>query len=229
MSGANVKIDSREFVAQLHRLKARSKRSMRTLLNLQAKGFVMEVMHLTPPGNKTTFKGPQFGAAKKRGLRNVRNDIAVIMRGTSVAKKIQRTDIERIHANARKGKRGRTLWVRKERRFFVPRDAMTAYIKRKQDDVGKLAAGWNEAANRFGFRPPEWIAKHGTSNSGVIINAGRETLKIKITNKVQFASSVDKLQSRVQVSLTAQARKMKRWVDSAIADDAKKAGLTAKS
>jgi hypothetical protein len=217
--GAVVKIKTAPFAKQLDRMMQQSRRSFSVVLNEQVKNFTKEVIAITPPG-----KPGGSGTPKTRGTRNVRGDILRVMRGTTVVKRVQDTDIARLHRQART-KRGRTR--ERKPRVLVPADALRSYIRAKQANVGKLAAGWNATARKFGYAPPAWIARHKGQGS-VMASASRTKIRVRATNATPYASDQQGLERRIQVGLYIQAKKMKRRVDSAIVDAAKRAALRAK-
>ncbi|NDD52833.1 hypothetical protein EBZ39_02965 [bacterium] len=217
--GATVKIKTDSFARQLERMAGQSRRSFSVVLNEQVKNFVKEVIAVTPPG-----KPGGVGNPKTRGTRNVRTDILKVMRGTTVQKRVQETDIAGAHRKART-KRGRTR--EQKPRIVVPADALRSYIRMKQANVGKLAAGWNATARKFGYTPPAWIARH-RGKGAVLATSTRSKIRVRATNATPYASDQHGLERRIQVGLYIQANKMKRRVDSAIVDAAKRAALKAR-
>lgn len=219
--GAVVKIKTEPFAKQLERMYSQSRRSFSVVLNEQVKNFVRETIAITPPG-----RPGGGGAPKTAGTRNVRKDILNVVRGTIKANKVQSTDIAGLHAAARV-KRGRTMRRPTKDKIIVPADALRQYIRAKQGRVGRLAAGWNATAKKFGYNPPAWIAKHGVKESRVDASVTRTKIRIRATNRVPYASDQEGLERRIQVGLYIQANKMKRRVDSAVVAAAKRAALKA--
>lgn len=222
--GAKIRLNSKAFAAQLARLKAQSKRSFAVVLAEQMKGFVREVISVTPPG-KPSKKGESGPTPKARGTRAVAKDIRQVMVGTTTERRIEETDVAAVHARFRSPKDGRTR--RQRNRVRVPADILRQYIRAKQSHVGKLAAGWNAAAQKVGYRPPTWISRHAGQGQ-VQVRASGDRLRFRATNATRYASDQYGLERRIQVGLYVQANRIKRRVDSKIAEDAAKAGLTAK-
>ena len=210
------KLNTQSFMEAVARFMATSKRDAVTVMKQQAKGFIKEVIVITPPG------GPNVAAvkARKRGTANVKADILKVVRGVKPERAAQH-DIASLVESKRI--RGRVVH-RSDTRITVPADKLKAYIKAKQQRVGFLASGWNVAAAKLGLKPPAWIWRH--SGPGQMeVNVTDKDIRIRATNAVPFASEMSKLRRRLQQALHMQRNKINRQLRHFMAKSAQKAGF----
>ncbi len=99
------------------------------------------------------------------------------------------------------------------------------FKKRVQARVGLLASGWNAAAEKLGYKPPQWIRRHGTDRGGVEITLGSGVFMVRISNDVPFASAVRDFPRRVQNALNQQAAAMEKRVKHFEEKNGKRAGF----
>jgi hypothetical protein len=213
---SEIQVDTRAFMATAARFLATSKRDHLVVMREQAKGVIKEVILLTPPG-----RPGMSGGSRARGAAKVKSDILRLMKGTSVDAKVQRRDIAAIHAPRRR--RGRVT-SRITPRILVPMDALRAYVREKQARVGRLASGWNTAAARLGYKPPEWIWRNDGPGA-IEIRVTKSDIIIRATNQIPWASEISLLEQRVQTALNIQRGKMERRLASYLAKAAARSGL----
>lgn len=91
--------------------------------------------------------------------------------------------------------------------MVVSSTAYKRFSKELNKRVGWMAAGWNQAAALLGYRPAAWIWRHSAPGAGTI-TVDEYGVRIKMTNKVQYASQVGDMRRRVQYALDSQAKKM---------------------
>jgi len=210
------KLNTTAFMETAARFLANSKRDALVVMKQQAKGVIKEVIGLTPPGGP----GVSSGQARSRGTRNVKTDALKVVKGVN-AKRAEHQDVASIIESKRV--RGR---IRKEvtPRILVPMDKLKAYIKAKQQHVGKLASGWNEGAAKLGLKPSAWIWRN--DGPGMMnISVTDKDITIRATNAVPYASEMSKLRSRLQQALHLQRNKMNRQLKDFMAKAAKRAGF----
>jgi len=213
---SEIQVDTRAFMATAARFLASSKRDHLVVMREQAKGVIKEVILLTPPG-----RPEMSGGSRARGAAKVKSDILKLMKGTSVDAKVQRRDIASIHASRRRRSR---VTSRITPRILVPMDALRAYVREKQARVGRLASGWNTAAARLGYEPPEWIWRNDGPGA-IEIRVTKSDIIIRATNQVAWASEISMLEQRVQTALNIQRGKMERRLASYLAKAAARSGL----
>ena len=210
------KLNTTSFMETAARFLANSKRDALVVMKQQAKGVIKEVISLTPPGGP----GVSSGQARTRGTKNVKADALKVVKGVN-PKRAEQQDVASIIESKRV--RGR---IRKEitPRILVPMAKLKAYLKAKQQHVGKLASGWNEAAAKLGLKPPAWIWRN--DGPGMMdISVTDKDIIIRATNAVPYASEMSKLRSRLQQALHLQRNKMNRQLKDFMAKAAKKAGF----
>lgn len=178
----------------------------------QAKGVMREVISLTPPGGAGGVRGM---AAKKRGEATIHRDLGRLFRPvTRQAEATVTTEAQAasIHSGARNkyGYVGRTLADDKKHAIFRP--VLTAYRKDKIRKVGNLAAGFNRAAAKMGYKPPAWIWRHKAPGD-VSLRVTARGIYFRATNRVRYASSVANLEKRIQAGVNSQTAKLYRQVD----------------
>jgi hypothetical protein len=108
---------------------------------------------------------------------------------------------------------------------FVTKDDLAWYNKEAIKTVGKLAAGWLKGATELGYRPPEWISRHGEQHGEFAVSINGEEMIIIIGNDVPFAGRVKGLARSVQQAMDWTARGMENRVASAQQRAAAAAGL----
>lgn len=209
-------IDTRAFNAALERFLQHSKRDAEVVLRQQAKGLIKSLIDVTPPGGR----GVGGSAARGRGMTRVKADTLKVVRGvpprlareTNVAGVIKPHRIQgRVHREV-------------SPRILVPMSALRAYLKKQTQKVGHLASGWNQAAAKFGFKPPAWIWRN--RGPGVVeIEVNDRRIAVRATNRVKYASGIRDLNSLVQWAVNLQKHKLLRQLNRFLATAGRKAGF----
>jgi hypothetical protein len=211
MFESRLSLNYQEFDQAFAEFAAHSRKSSKQVLRGQAKLFVRDIMKVTPPNKDWSWR-PKVGAAM------VKDDMrrAVI---ASRSKKQTYPAAATIHKRMRNRKGRVPKSMRPERATGVG-----AHLKRMLARVGLLASGWNAAAAKYGFKPPQWIARHGSRRGNAVEIDRKLGLRIRIENAVRFASEVTGMQRRTQWALNNRARQMEKQLeDRAIKQAARKA------
>lgn len=150
-------------------------------------------------------------------------DAQRILREQSYNVRLQHAEIaarpdESLHAGVRNA-RGRVKPSQPVRQVIVNEGTLNAYIRRRQRNVGILAAGWNAAARRFGYKPPAWIAKHGTTDGSAMPVKGADKFYFELRNAVGYGAA-----HAIQDKVNRVLRYRKRAIQAAAAG-ALRAGL----
>lgn len=228
-------VETRRFEEQLFRMQRTSKFGAQKVAERSFKGFVARLVAITPPGRVADISGTQNTdepgqiikptKPKTRGTRNVKKDILNVFRAVGSERQIRRlkpiatdSDLERLHKGAR-NKKGRTRSRNRKDKVPVTRAVLRSYIKKKQEHVGRLAAGWNSASNRLRVRVPAWVKRHSSPGSVVLEVGGRGGVKFRATNSIDHASEQPNFQRGVYIAMAMQANAMKRQIDSYLAKE----------
>ena len=76
--------------------------------------------------------------------------------------------------------------------FTFDAEAVGAYIKRKQRNVGMARDGWSKALTSYGKRPVSWVARHGGRDSFIDDKAeDKLSASILISNRSPWAKQGD--------------------------------------
>src|SRR5438132_11124889 len=100
---ANVKFDLRPIQRAIKKLAPQVKQSRRELTEQAARGFVKEVVAITPPAGK----GKKGSAAKKAGEAAIKSDLARVMIAVRASKNVALQDPRAIHQRLRDLRTGR--------------------------------------------------------------------------------------------------------------------------
>lgn len=217
-----LKIDTKGFEGALKTMLSQSKRSAKEVVDEQARGFIMNVIKVTPPARSTR---ESLGSAKRIARKKVAADIHKVIQGVPV-KQAEAKDAGSIKAAHNKARQDGQVKDSPRRRLKVPKTMLNAYIRKQQTKIGRLAAGWNAAASKFNVKVPAWIAQH-TTGSGVKVTATASQFGMKATNKSPYADKIGKLEGRIQHALGVQSAKMRKRIASFIVKDAKRSGFKA--
>jgi hypothetical protein len=224
-------LDMRKLNSAIAHLQQRKRRGgtpppLDGLLKEAAKGFVRNIIAITPPaGHGTTGT-----AAKKVGETAVVADVLKIAHPVTVVGRSRKgmpteADILAAHARSRSGARGRVN-PRNSRGLWAAHAIVFRVITKLQKNVGWLAAGWNSAAAKLGVTVPLWIRRHGTSRGAAVISPGaRGGIRIVLSNAVGFVGNVADYVRRVQFAVDWQASKMSRNAAHALSAELKQAGF----
>jgi len=200
------KFDMTRLKRAMAQLRPHVKKSERELVETAAKGFVRDVVAITPPASKKTAGN----AAKKVGEASIQSDLAKIM--VAASKRIERAleQPEAVHKRLRDRRTGRVNPRGLKTKIAVERAALKAYQKKLLARVGWLAAGWNAAAEKLSVKLPAWVKRHGSSYGNAEVSTGANGVRIVLANVVKYVGNVSAYERRVQTAITNQAKKMER-------------------
>jgi hypothetical protein len=185
------------------------KKARRELTEQAAKGFVKEVVDITPPAGK----GKRGSAAKKAGEASIQYDLARVMVAVRARTGVTLQDPWAIHQRLRDLRTGRINPRNLKRPYPVDAGALRALENELLKRVGELAAGWNAGAGLLGVKLPAWVTRHGPRRSAVsVVNSFRQ-FRITLINAVKYVTSVEDYDRRIQSAITIQANKMRRQAE----------------
>jgi hypothetical protein len=131
----------------------------------------------------------------------------------------QRDRRGRIQSRARTTGGGR--WI-ENKRVVVPERVRARYIKRKQQNVGRLKAGWIPAVRQFQGKVPKWVSRRheaGARGTSQLRGAGTNAVTAIMTNSARGASELNQFMRDVlRIRLSAIKRKI-RLINSGYAKD----------
>lgn len=201
-----VRFDLRPIQRGIKALAPQVKKSRRKLAEEAARGFVKEVVAITPPASK----GKRGSAAKKAGEAAIIADLARVMVAAVQKKGVKLGDPAEIHKRLRDPHTGRINPRNLQHPYPVDAAALRVLKRELLKRVGELAAGWNAGAQKLGVKLPAWVARHGGKrSSAAVINTFR-VFRIILTNAVKYVTNVDAYDRRIQAAINIQGRKMQR-------------------
>ncbi len=201
-----VRFDLRPIQRGIKALAPQVKKSRRELAEEAARGFVKEVVAITPPASK----GKRGSAAKKAGEGAIIADLARVMVAAARRKGVELADPAQTHKRLRDPRTGRINPRNLKHPYPVDASALRALKRDLLKRVGELAAGWNAGAQKLGVKLPAWVARHGGKrSSAAVINTFR-VFRIILTNAVKYVTNVDAYDRRIQSAISIQGRKMQR-------------------
>ncbi len=210
--------------AAVQRLKPLTKKSRAELMRGAARGFVKDIVAITPPASQ----GSRGAAAKKAGEAAVLGDVLKLAQPVlAVAQKqlVSATDLLAAHARSRSGANGRVNPRSRKEKLLVAQRVAVQVIAKLQKRVGWLAAGWNKAAAHLGVRLPAWVRRHGDSYGEVKVEVTATKFRLELGNVVKFVGNVRDYSRRVQRALDYQANKLNRQADYLMKKAIKAAGF----
>ena len=203
---ADMRFDLREIKRAIKQLEPHEKKSRRELTEQAAKGFVKEIVAITPPAGK----GKQGSDAKKAGEAAIINDLARVMVAMRARKNVTLQDPREIHQRFRDLRTGRINSRNLKKPYPVDAGALRSLRNELIKRVGELAAGWNAGADALGVKLPAWVTRHGPRRSAVsVVNSIRQ-FRITLINAVKYVTSVADYERRIQSAITIQANTMRR-------------------
>lgn len=203
-------VDDKAFSGALRKFQANSKRNVQTNLRQQAKLLVVELAGVTPPNKK-------FEWNKKGGEQTVKNDLAKLFAASRSAK--AEKNLAAIHKAAR-NRRGRVpKGVTK-----VKAANLAAYRKQMLARVGRMAAGWKNAATSLGAKLPAWITRHSRPGFGKI-KATARSIEVELANKSVYSGQKGWVERGVKAAMRKRYWAMIKRVDFAQRQSARQAGL----
>ena len=201
-----MRIDLRPIQRGIKALAPQMKKSRRELAEEAARGFVKEVVAITPPASK----GKRGSGAKKAGEGAIIADLARVMVAAARRKGVTLGDPAEIHKRLRDPHTGRINPRNLKGPYPVDASALRALKRQLLARVGELAAGWNAGAEKLGVKLPAWVARHGSKrSSAAVINTFR-VFRIILTNAVKYVTNVESYDRRIQSAINIQGKKMQR-------------------
>ena len=214
------KFDASHFLSTFHKFCDLAKKDARTELRVQAKGFIREVINITPPAS-----GKADSSAKQAGEAAIRSDLAKIMKPVRPGKGRQLESAETIWRRLRVSGTGRVNPRNLKTLYPVAFADYRALQKRLLSEVGLLSAGWNAAAAQLGAAVPAWIKRHGNSRGSIKVSVYSGGMTIRMINSVEFSDNVKDLDRQIQFALKVQTNKMQRQMDAILTKAGRKAGF----
>ena len=205
----DIRFDLRDIKRAIKRLQPHVKKSRRELTEQAAKGFVKEVVDITPPAGK----GQRGSAAKKAGEASILHDLARVMVAARARKGVTLQDPRAIHQRLRDLRTGRINPRNLKHPYPVEAGALRSLRNELLKRVGELAPGWTAGAAKLGVKLPAWVTRHGQRRSAIsVVNSFRQ-FRITLINAVKYVTSVADYDRRIQSALTIQANKMRRQAE----------------
>ena len=204
-----VKFNADEFHYAMEFWYQHSKKTLAEQMHTELKGIVRNVVEITPPGDFSN-KGL---AAKKQGEGRIKSDLHKLFNPIA-ARSGQGFGFERSAdlPNLHKRHRNRRGRITGKPGYYVKQRDFNAYQKTVVKRVGKLAAGWNRAAARFGYKPPAWVWRHA-SPGFVRVTLNDRHLNFVMINKVPYAGEQKNMEARIQYAINMQENKLKRRIN----------------
>lgn len=219
------KFDMSRLQRAIKDLRPQVQKTNAELVEQAAKGFVKNVVAITPPASK----GVTGSKAKQQGEQAIKSDLARIM--VAVARKRERdtrsaaATPEQLYRRFRDKRTGRINPGSLKRPYRIPKSELLALQRRLLKEVGWLAAGWNEAARKLGVRLPAWVSRHGTGKGSAVITRNGSVFRITVANEVSFVGNVKGFARRVQGAINLQANAMRRQAEHLMKKGIRKAGF----
>ena len=177
-----------------------AKRERVDVVKMVAKGFVRDMVAVTPPGSR----GVTGTAAKKQGEAAIDRDLSRIM--VVAAKPDSSVDLTALHKQ--QFTRGKIHALKP--RAKVDAAKFRALQKTLKARVGFLASGWNAMADRLGVNPPAWVKRHGTKAGVVKVIETKTRFRIEGVNETSYVGNVKDYLRRIEKVTDYQASKLDR-------------------
>ena len=203
---ARMRFDLRPIQRGIKALAPQVKKSRRELAEGAARGFVKEVVDITPPASK----GKRGSGAKKAGEGAIIADLARVMVAAARRKGVTQGDPAEIHKRLRDPHTGRVNPRNLKSPYPVDAAALRALKRQLLARVGELSAGWNAGALKLGVKLPAWVTRHGAGRSAVAVINTFMVFRIILTNAVKYVTNVEGYDRRIQSAINIQGRKMQR-------------------
>ena len=215
-----MRFDLRPIQRGIKALAPQMKKSRRELAEEAARGFVKEVVAITPPASK----GKRGSGAKKAGEGAIIADLARVMVAAARKKGVKLGDPAEIHKRLRDPHTGRINPRNLQHQYPVDAAALRALKRDLLKRVGELAAGWNAGAQKLGVKLPAWVARHGSKRSAAAVINTFTRFRIILTNAVKYVTNVESYDRRIQSAINIQGRKMQRRAEFLLTRALRKAG-----
>jgi hypothetical protein len=196
----SVTIDSAPFARAAQRLIATSKKSAADLMRQQGKLIIVDAVKITPPNQN-------FRYARRLGEMAIRADLGRLFQSSQASSAT--TDLAGIHRKNR-NRSGRV--ARNVDR--VKAKGLVAYRNEVLARVGKLAAGWANAAQSLGATLPDWIKRHNRPGFARITQSGGTTTLTLANQGVYTGGRIRAdLERRLGYAIRKRAGAINRQVD----------------
>jgi hypothetical protein len=243
-----VRIDTSNLEAAIAEFATLTRKDLDQVTRQQAGILVGHVIAVTPPGGKggqaMTDTGGIALEAKKRGEASIAADIARLFPTSTLKhdtlvgmvnagfefqtgkghKDIVRevaesaADLARVHQFARNPRTGRTRKMKGIGMAVTRKAVLKQYIRQEMAKVGKLNAGWINAARELktaGRAVPAWITRHGAGRGGADIKTRTGRISITIFNsEIWFPNG---MQSRVALAIGRRERGLIKALEAVLA------------
>lgn len=240
-------VDTSNLETALAEFAALTRKDLGEVTRQQAGILVGHVIAITPPGGKGgeafTDSGGIGLSAKKRGEAAIAADItrlfptSTLKHDTLVGlvnagfefqtgkghKDIVREvaesaeDLRRIHQFARNPRTGRTRKMKGIGMAITRKAVLKQYIRQEMAKVGKLNAGWINAARELKTAAravPAWITRHGAGRGGADISDRGSRIGIRIFNsEVWFPNGMD---ARVALAVKRRENGLKKAMEAVL-------------
>ena len=201
-----MRFDLRPIQRGIKALAPQMKKSRRELAEEAARGFVKEVVAITPPASK----GKRGSGAKKAGEGAIIADLARVLVAAARRKGVKLGDPAEIHKRLRDPHTGRINPRNLKAPYPVDASALRTLKRQLLARVGELAAGWNAGAQKLGVKLPAWVARHGSKRSAAAVINTFTRFRIILTNAVKYVTNVESYDRRIQSAINIQGKKMQR-------------------
>jgi len=202
-------VDTSQFNEALRKFQAASRRNASANLKQQAKLLTVDLAKITPP-NKKFYN-------RKGGEQTVRNDLAKLFRSSKAATAENNLRAKHRAARDRRGRVPRSVEA-------IRAKGLPAYRKTVLARVGRMAAGWKNAAASFGATLPAWITRHSRAGFGKIKVSG-SSIEVEIANQSVYAGQKGWVERGVKAALKRRYWQMIKRVNYAQERAAKQAGF----
>lgn len=228
----DVQVDTGNLEAAIAEFATAARKDLGDVYRQQAGILVGHVIAITPPGGKGGEAFSDSGgislAAKKRGEAVIAADIARIFPTSKVkhdalvgmvnagfefqtgkghkdtVREVAETaeDLARIHQFARNPRTGRTRKMKGIGMAITRANVRKQYIRQEMAKVGKLNAGWINAARELKTASravPAWITRHGAGRGGADVSERGGKIGVRIFNsEIWFPQGME---SRVRLAV----------------------------
>lgn len=244
----DIQIDTANLNRAIRELVMESRGDLEKETRKQAAIIVGQLIAATPPadakGAAMNDDGGITIAAKKQGEARIAADIASLFPVTNRKKEIAmamsangfqwgtgrgrkiitqfaetEAEMERIHRASRSQSTGRVRTGSTGQNMALTRSAVRrAFIKSKQKQVGRLSAGWLNAARELRTAKrstPAWITRHGSQPGGADESRTIGGIVVRVFNSMPYFPG--DMSKRVQRAVFRRERAMKKAVQAVIA------------
>jgi len=195
-----MKLDASGVKRSLNQFATIAKRERVDVVHMMAKGFVRDMIAVTPPGSA----GVTGTAAKKQGEAAIDRDLSRIM--VVSAKPDNAVDPLALHKQQFQA--GRIHALRPKAQVDAAKyRALQALLKAR---VGFLASGWNKMGERLQVNIPHWVKRHGFKAGTVKVIETKTRFRIEGVNETAYVGNVKDYLRRIDTVVQYQARKLDR-------------------